>query len=177
VRVLPLFFLPKKCFLAFILKTVMANSYSQVSIHCVFAVKGRENVISVGFRDRLHSYMAGILKNDGAFPLAVGGWMDHVHVFFELPMTVPIADLMRMLKATSSKWINENGFVKGKFQWQEGYSAFSYAHSQRDAVIKYIMTQEAHHASKSFREEYMSLLKNFGVTFDDKYVFEFYDEE
>lgn len=153
----------------------MANTYSQVSIHCVFAVKGRENVITKDFRDRLHSYLSGILKNDGAYPLAVGGWLDHVHVFFELPMTVTIANQMRMLKATSSKWINDHHLVKGKFQWQEGYGAFSYSHSQRDSVIQYIMNQEAHHASKSFREEYMSLLKRFEIAFEEQYVFEFYE--
>ena len=153
----------------------MANTYSQVSIHCVFAVKGRENVITKDFRDRLHSYMSGILKNDGAYPLAVGGWLDHVHVFFELPTTITIADLMRMLKSSSSKWINDNKLVRGKFQWQEGYAAFSYSHSQRDTVIKYIINQEVHHKEKTFKEEYLGLLKNFEVSFDNKYVFEFYD--
>jgi REP element-mobilizing transposase RayT len=153
----------------------VANTYSQVSIHCVFAVKGRENVITKDFRDRLHSYMSGILKNDGAYPLAVGGWLDHVHVFFELPTTITIADLMRMLKSSSSKWINDNKLVRGKFQWQEGYAAFSYSHSQRDTVIKYIINQEVHHKEKTFKEEYLGLLKNFEVSFDNKYVFEFYD--
>ena len=153
----------------------MANTYSQVSIHCVFAIRGRENIITKDFRDRLHSYMSGILKNDNAYPLAVGGWLDHVHVFFELPMTETIADLMRKLKAASSKWINDNKLVKGRFEWQEGYGAFSYSHSQRDTVIKYIMNQESHHSTTTFREEYMSMLKNFEIAFDGKYVFEFYD--
>ncbi|MFN8288404.1 MAG: IS200/IS605 family transposase [Chitinophagales bacterium] len=153
----------------------MANTYSQVSIHSVFAVKGRENLIVKDFRDRLHSYISAILQNEGAYCLAVGGWLDHVHVFYELPMTVSIADLMRLTKASSSKWINDDKLVKGKFQWQEGYSAFSYAHSQRDTVIKYIMNQEEHHRNKSFKEEYMSLLTNFEIPFDSKYIFEFYD--
>ncbi len=153
----------------------MANTYSQVSVHCVFAVKGRENVITKDYRDRLHSYMSGILKSGNAYPLAVGGWLDHVHVFFELPMTSSIADIIRGLKSTSSKWINENHLVKGKFQWQEGYGAFSYSHSQRDMVIQYIINQELHHGSKTFREEYMDLLRKFEIAFEDKYVFEFYD--
>lgn len=153
----------------------MANTYSQVNVHCIFSVKGRENIITSEFRDRLHSYMSGILKNDGAFPLAVNGWKDHVHVFFELPMTMSVADLIRNLKATSSKWINDNGFVKGTFRWQEGYAAFSYSRSQRDDVIRYIMEQERHHAAKSFREEYMDLLQKYGIAYDEKYVFEFYD--
>lgn len=153
----------------------MANTYSQVSIHCVFAVKGRDNIITKNFRDELHRFMSGVLKNDNAYPLAVGGWLDHVHVFFELPMTVTIADLMRMLKASSSKWINDNRLVKGKFQWQEGYGAFSHSHAQRDKVIQYIMTQETHHANKSFRQEYMALLKSYQIAFNNNYVFEFYD--
>ena len=114
----------------------MANTYSQLNVHCVFAVKGRENLIATHFRDDLHRYMSGILKNDGSFPLAVNGWMDHVHVFFELSVTMTVADQMRMLKATSSKWINDNKFLPGKFSWQEGYGAFSYSRSQRDSVIK-----------------------------------------
>ncbi len=102
----------------------MANTYSQLNIHCVFAVNGRENVITKNFRDDLHRYMSGILKGDGSFPLAMNGWMDHVHAFFELPVTMSVSDQMRMLKATSSKWINDNKFIKGKFSWQEGYGHF-----------------------------------------------------
>lgn len=153
----------------------MANTYSQINIQCVFAVKRRENIISKNFREDLHKYMSGILKNDNAFPLAVGGWLDHVHVFFELLPTSKISDLMRDLKASSSKWINDNGLVKGKFQWQEGYGAFSYSRSQRNNVIHYIMNQEEHHSTKTFKEEYLDLLKKFEIEFKDEYVFEFYD--
>jgi hypothetical protein len=119
--------------------------------------------------------MYGILKNDGVIPLAVGGWLDHVHVFFELPPNSKISDLIMMLKATSSKWINQNNFVEGKFQWQKGYGAFSYARSQRNTVIKYIMNQEVHHRNKSFSKEYIDILKNFEIEFKDEYIFEFYD--
>lgn len=153
----------------------MANTYSQVNIHCVFAVKGRENLITKSFKDDLHRYMSGILKNDGSFPLAVNGWLDHVHVFFELPMTMSISDQMRVLKATSSKWINDNKLVKGKFSWQEGYGAFSYAKSQRDVVINYIKNQEEHHQKQSFKQEYLELLEKFEIPYDERYIFEFYD--
>jgi REP-associated tyrosine transposase len=153
----------------------MANTYSQLNIHCIFAVKGRENFITRSFRDDLHRYMSGILKNDGSYSLAVNGWKDHVHVFFELQPTMAIADQMRMLKATSSKWINDNKLVKGRFQWQEGYGAFSYSRSQRNSVIKYITYQEEHHKKKTFREEYLELLKKFEILFEEKYVFEFYE--
>lgn len=153
----------------------MANTYSQINIHCVFAVKGRESFITENFREELFRYMSGILKNDGAFPLAIGGWKDHVHVFFELKPNTKISDLMRMLKATSSKWINDNKLVSGKFQWQEGYSAFSYTRKQRNIVINYITNQEEHHRTKSFREEYLELMWEFDIEFKDEYVFEFYD--
>ncbi len=153
----------------------MANTYSQLNIHCVFAVKGRENIIAKNFRDDLHRYMSGILKNDGSYPLAVGGWKDHVHVFFELPVTMSVAKQMQMLKASASTWINSNKLVTGKFSWQEGYAAFSYSRSQRDTVIKYIMNQEEHHKQKTFKEEYLELLKKFEIPYDEKYLFEFYD--
>ncbi|RCK74529.1 MAG: putative transposase [Ignavibacteriae bacterium] len=153
----------------------MANTYSQINIHCVFAVKGRENILADHFRYDLFRYISGILKNDNVFPLAVGGWKDHVHVFFELKPDLKISDLMRMVKATSSKWINENRFLKGKFNWQEGYGAFSYSRSQRDAVINYIINQEKHHRKKTFREEYLELLRRFEIEYKDEYVFEFYD--
>jgi hypothetical protein len=119
--------------------------------------------------------MSGILKGDGAYPLAVGGWKDHVHVFFELPMALSVAEVMKRLKGGSSEWINENKLVKGKFQWQSGYGAFSYSRSQRNKVIQYVMKQEEHHAVKSFREEYLSMLKGFEIPYEEKYLFEFYD--
>ncbi|MGC8864935.1 MAG: IS200/IS605 family transposase [Bacteroidales bacterium] len=154
----------------------MANTYSQINIHCVFAVKGRENLLSDYFRDELFKYIYGILKNDNVFPLAVGGWTDHVHVFFELKPDLKISDLMRMVKASSSKWINEQGFLKRNFRWQEGYGAFSYSRSQRDNVIKYIMNQEKHHRKKTFRDEYLNLLRRFEIEYKDEFVFEFYNE-
>ena len=96
-------------------------------------------------------------------------------MFFELQVTMAISEQIRMLKASSSKWINDNKFVKGKFSWQEGYGAFSYSRSQRDSVIQYIIKQEEHHKKQTFREEYLDLLKKFEIPFDNKYVFVFYD--
>ena len=126
----------------------MPNTYSQINIHSVFAVKGRENIITKNFRDDLHKYISGILRDDGSFPLAVGGWKDHVHVFFEMHVPMSVSKQMQMLKATSSKWINDNHFLKGKFHWQDAYGAFSYVRSQR--VIKYYMNQKQHHRRKTF---------------------------
>jgi len=155
----------------------MANTYSQLNVHCVFAVKGRENLIRDSFKDALFKYMYGILKNDNAFPLAVGGWKDHVHVFFELSPNNKVADLMRNLKSASSKWINDSKLVGGKFQWQDGYGAFSYSRSQRDTIVKYIINQEEHHSIKTFKEEYLELLEQFEIEINPAYLFEFYEDD
>jgi len=144
-------------------------------VHTVFAVKYRENCIVKDWQDNLHQYISGIITNKGAKSLAVGGWKDHVHILFGMPVTTSIADFMSAVKANSSKWVNEEQFIKGKFQWQEGYGAFSFAKSQRDIVIKYFMNQEKHHRTKTFKEEYIKMLTDFDVAFDNKFVFEFYD--
>ncbi|SFQ34875.1 IS200/IS605 family transposase [Parafilimonas terrae] len=153
----------------------MGNTYSQISIHTVFAVKKRENLIHPDWRDELHRYISGIITGNGATSLAVGGWKDHVHIFFGMPVTTSIADLMRIVKTNSSKWINEQKFIKGKFEWQSGYGAFSYSRSQRNNVINYILNQEEHHRVKTFKEEYLKMLSDFNVVHDEKYLFEFYD--
>jgi REP element-mobilizing transposase RayT len=153
----------------------MANTYTQINIHVVFSVKGRENIITAKFKSELFKYISGILNNTKQFSLAVNGYKDHVHLFFEMHPTTALSDIIRIVKTNSSKWINERKFVKGKFRWQEGYGAFSYSKSQRNNVIKYIMQQEKHHREKTFREEYLKLLKKFDIKFDNHYVFEFYD--
>jgi len=118
---------------------------------------GRENFLLKTFRPRLFEYISGILKNTGQYSLAVNGWKDHVHIFFELQPSKNISDIMEVVKSNSSKWINENNFVPGKFQWQKGYSAFSYVRSQRNNVIQYIINQEEHHRQNTFRKEYLRL--------------------
>ena len=153
----------------------MANTYSQISIQIVFAVKGRENLLRKEIRTELFKYISGIIDGQGQTILAVNGWQDHVHVFFGMEPSACISDLANAIKSNSSKWINEKGFIKGKFRWQEGYGAFSYSRSQRDTVIKYIVNQETHHAKQSFREEYLAMLNKAEITYDDRYVFEFYD--
>lgn len=151
----------------------MANTYTQINIHAVFAVKGRENVLFESFSTRLFEYLSGILVHLNQYPLAVGGYRNHVHVFFELNPVSPLADIMEKLKANSSKWINDNKFVMGHFEWQRGYGGFSYSKSQRDRVIKYIMNQEKHHSKLTFKEEYMKMLKDFDIRFENQYLFEF----
>lgn len=153
----------------------MANTYTQLNIHVVFAVKGRENILPSEMRQDLFRYISGILTNTNQFSLAVNGYKDHVHVFFEISPTNSVSEIVRIVKANSSKWINENNLIAGKFSWQEGYGGFSYSRSQRDNIIKYIMKQEEHHSQKTFREEYLSLLKTFEINYNEAYIFEFYE--
>lgn len=153
----------------------MANTYSQINIHCVFAVKGRENLILKGFKNELFQYISGILKNIQIYPLAVGGWKDHVHIFFELKPDSKISEIISTVKSSSSKWINSKKLVKGKFEWQEGYSAFSYSRSQRNYIIKYIENQENHHKEKSFKEEYLEFLKIYHIDYNPNFIFDFYE--
>lgn len=153
----------------------MPNTYSQITIHAVFAVKYRDNFIVKEWRNDLHRYISGIINCKGAKSLAVGGWDDHVHILFGMPVTASISDFMSAVKANSSRWINEQHFIKGRFQWQEGYGAFSYAKSQRDVVIKYIMNQEEQHRTRSFKKEYLKILADFEVEYYDNYLFEFYN--
>lgn len=138
-------------------------------------MKYRENFIIKDWRDHLHQYISGIITNKGAKSLAVGGWKDHVHILFGMPVTTCISDFMSAVKASSSSWINDQQYLRGKFQWQAGYGAFSFAKSQRDIVIKNIMNQEEHHRTKTFKEEYIKMLTDFDVAYEDKYLFEFYD--
>lgn len=154
----------------------MPNTYTQITIHAVFAVKGRANIITKEWRDELHSYISGIIRSEkNVKSLAVGGWKDHVHILFGLPPKLTVSGLLQKVKQNSSKWINEKKFTLGKFQWQEGFGAFSHSRSQRNNVINYIMNQEEHHKNKTFREEYLDMLKKFDVDYDEKYVFEFYE--
>lgn len=153
----------------------MANTYTQINIHTVFAVKGRENIITDKFADELYKYISGILKQQNQYPLAVNGYKDHVHVFFEMNTSKSLGAIMDIVKASSSKWINDRKFVPGRFEWQKGYGGFSYSRSQRDNVIKYIMKQKEHHSAKSFKEEYLDMLKNFEIDYNDIYLFEFYE--
>jgi len=150
----------------------MANTYSQIYIQVVFAVSGRENLIGKEWKDELYKYITGIITNHGQKLLAINGISDHLHILLNIKPNIALSELVRDIKANSSKWINEKRFVRGKFQWQEGFGAFSYSISQLDEVIRYLQNQEIHHAEKSFKDEYLNYLRRFEVDFDPKYVFE-----
>jgi putative transposase len=153
----------------------MAGTFSQIYIQVVFAVKGRENLISKQWKDELHKYIAGIINGKGQKPIIVNGMPDHIHAFIGLKPVMPISDLVRDIKNNSSKFINEKGFLKGKFSWQEGYGVFSYAYPQVKIVYEYILNQEEHHKEKAFRQEYIEFLKDFNIEYDEKYLFEWID--
>ena len=149
----------------------MANTYTQIHIQFVFAVKHRDGLIHASFKDELYQYISGIVKHNNHKLLCINGMPDHVHILIGLRPSQSISDLLQDIKGSSSKWINEKKFLSVKFEWQEGYGAFSYAKSEIDSVIKYINNQEAHHKTKSFLEEYIELLKDFDVEFDERYIF------
>ena len=153
----------------------MANTYSQVYIQVVFAVKGRQNLIRAEIREDLQKYITGIITNRDQKLLSIFCMPDHTHLLIGLKPSISISDLVRDIKAGSSKFINDKKLIKGKFSWQEGFGVFSYSRSQIDTVIKYIQNQEKHHNKKSFKEEYLEFLKKFEIEYDEKYLFEWID--
>jgi REP element-mobilizing transposase RayT len=153
----------------------MPNTYTQITIHLIFAVKNRENLLKKTIRPELFKYMTGIVTNKNNKLLAINGVADHVHLLIGLSPTTALSDLVRDIKNNSSKFINQRELVSGNFRWQTGYGAFSYSRSQRPNVIKYIENQEEHHKVKTFREEYLEVLQKFDVEYDSEYLFEFYE--
>jgi len=154
----------------------MANTYSQIYIHVVFAVEGRQSLIKPGHNDELQKYIAGIVSAQKQKLIAINNMPDHMHVLLGITPDIALSDLVRDMKAGSSKFINEKRWVMGRFSWQEGFGAFSYSRSQLGTVIRYIENQQRHHAKKSFREEYVALLEKFGVEYDQRYIFKPLDE-
>src|SRR5213080_2832975 len=151
----------------------MANTFSQIYIQTVFAVGARQSLIKPEFKSDLHKYIAGIVRNQGQKLISINGMPDHVHILIGLKPAMALANLVREIKSDSSNFVNEKKFVRGRFSWQEGYGAFSYGHSQLDAVIRYIQNQEQHHRRRSFKGEYLAWLKKFEIPFEEKYVFTF----
>jgi REP element-mobilizing transposase RayT len=149
----------------------MPNTYTQIHIHAIFAVQNRLSLISKSWEQRLYQYITGIIQNQGHKLLAINGMPDHVHILFGMRPIQSLSDLMRDVKGDSSLWINDNKLVAGKFSWQEGYGAFSYSKSQIPAVATYIENQELHHKKKSLIEEYAKILHDFGIEYDEKYIF------
>tara|TARA_R110002073_G_scaffold335881_2_gene529330 strand:- start:1645 stop:2106 length:462 start_codon:yes stop_codon:yes gene_type:complete len=148
----------------------MANTYTQIHIQVVFAVQNRQSLIKNEWKDELYKYITGIIQNHNHKLLQINGMPDHIHILFGMRPKQSLSDLMKQVKQDSSKWINSKGFVNGKFSWQAGFGAFSYAKSDISNVIDYIKNQEQHHKSITFQKEYLHLLKEFNIEYDERYI-------
>ena len=148
--------------------------YSQLYIQLVFAVKYRQTLFNKTQRTKVFQYVSGIVENLGHKSIIVGGYSDHIHIFLGLKPSISISDTVGKIKKSSSKFIDEQDWYMGKFQWQDGYGAFSYSKSQVENVFNYIKRQEEHHSFKrNFKEEYIDILEKAGIEFDKKYLFDF----
>lgn len=150
----------------------MTNTFSQIYIQIVFAVHGRQNLIPAQNREELHKYITGIITKRDQKLLSIFCMPDHAHLLVGLKPSISVSDLTRDIKAHSTQFINESGWLRSKFNWQEGFGAFSYSRSQISNVIGYIQNQEEHHRRKTFKEEYLDFLKKFEIDYDERYLFE-----
>jgi putative transposase len=148
------------------------STYSQIYIQIVFAVKNRQALIADSWEEELYKYITGIVQNKGQKMLAINGMPDHIHIFMGIKPSCCLSDLVREIKKASNSFINEKGFSNYKFEWQEGFGAFSYSHSSLDNVIGYINNQKVHHTKRSFKEEYIDFLEKFNVEFKNEYLFQ-----
>jgi len=150
----------------------MANTYHQVYIQCVFAVKYRDAVLDKTWRQTLLGVIGNLINENGCKSIIVNGIEDHAHCFLGLKPAVSISDLMKTVKAKSSKYINDHQLTRSRFEWQEGFGVFSYSQSHIDNVFQYIANQEEHHKKQTFRVEYLEFLKKFKVPYDERYIFD-----
>ena len=150
----------------------MAHTYTSLLIHVTFSTSGRTPLLTDAIRLDVHAYLGGILRELDAIPIAVGGTADHVHMLIRLPANLALADCLRILKANSSRWVKQRWSQQRKFAWQGGYGAFSVSESRRADVIRYIRDQPQHHRRISFQDEFLALLKNHRVEFDERYIWQ-----
>ena len=155
----------------------MADTYSQIYIQTVFAVQNRNALIHSSWEEELYKYITGIVQNKGQKMLSINGTSNHIHFFIGMKPTCCLSDMVREIKKSSNNFIKEKKFTSYNFQWQEGFGAFSYSHSQLTDVIKYIENQKEYHKKRTFKEEYLSLLKAFEIEFKDEYLFNWIDKE
>ena len=154
----------------------MANTYTQCYFHMVFAVKNRNALIKKEWKNDLEKYIIGIVQNHKHKLLAIGSMPDHIHIYLGYDVNQLIPDLVEEIKTSSNAWIKDKNLSKFRFEWQKGYGAFTHSRSQLDAVVKYVLNQENHHRKKSFREEYLEMLKKNAIEFKDEYVFDFFED-
>lgn len=154
---------------------IMADTFTQCYFHLLLAVKNRDALIRKSWKNELEMYITGIVQNHKHKLLAIYSMPDHIHIFIWYNVNQLINNLVEEIKTSINSWIKKPNLLKFNFEWQKGYGAFTHSHSQIDAVVKYIVNQEAHHQKKSFREEYLEILKKNDIKFKDEYVFAFYD--
>ena len=150
----------------------MPNTYTQIHVQFVFAVKNRRALIHESIRVRIEKYITGIVQNFGHKLLAIYSMPDHTHLFIGFRPNQSLSELMREVKSRSSEFINKERLTKEKFNWQEGYGAFSYSHSHVQNVIEYVLNQPEHHKKKAFKEEYLEFLTKFEIPYEEQYLFD-----
>ncbi len=150
----------------------MANTYTQLYVHIVFAVKGRQSLIPKRHKSELHKYITGIITNKKQTVIQINSMPDHIHILVGMAPDIAVSKLVGGIKANSSKFINSKEWVAGRFEWQSGFGAFSYSQSHIDAVAAYIREQEKHHEQRTFQEEYLEFLELFNVDYDKRYIFD-----
>ena len=150
----------------------MASTLTNLLYHMVFSTKNRAPLIVPELKDRLYSYIGGIVRGEGGALIEAGGIADHVHLVTRLKSEPSVATMLKTIKAKSSKWLNEKGLLRGRFSWQTGYGAFTVSASQLPHVVRYVHGQEEHHRVRSFKEEFVALLKKHGVEYDERYLWD-----
>ena len=153
----------------------MANTFTQIHIQLVFAVKHRQALIQKSWRDKLHAYITGIVQNHGHKMLQINSRPDHIHILIGYRPSQPLPKLVEEIKTSSNQFINENRLSSFQFAWQVGYAAFSYSRSQVTVVATYIEKQDEHHRKKTFREEYIEMLQKAEIEFEEQYLFDFWE--
>ena len=150
----------------------MSGTFSQIYIQVVFAVKHRDALIQAEWEERLYQYITGIVRNKGQKMLAINGMPNHIHFFIGMKPNCCLSDLVREVKKSSNDFIKENKLSGQPFNWQEGYGAFSYSHSQINTVVQYIANQKEHHQKQSFKQEYIQLLHHFNIQYEERFLFD-----
>ena len=154
----------------------MANTYKQAYFQLVFAVRNRKTVITPTWKDELEKYITEIVQSNGHKLISIGAASDHIHIFIGYNLNHLIPDLVETIKTSSNHWMNNKNLTPFQFSWQNGYGAFTYSHSQIDRVAKYVLNQWEHHKSKSFKEEYFELLREFKIEYKEEYCFDFFED-
>jgi putative transposase len=150
----------------------MAHTFAQLLTHVTFSTKDCKPHLDESLRRELFAYMGGIVRELGPTAIAINGTMDHLHMLVILPPNAALADIMRVLKTNSSRWVHQKWPDRKAFAWQTGYGAFSVSQSNREAVVRYIANQEEHHRTRTFQEEFLALLRKHGITFDERFIWE-----